>query len=137
MKTLEDRITDLEKSLQRWKLAAAFGGLALLAAVCVAANGPVSGVADVVKTHRLEVIDNDAHVLTSIFATDGVGTFVMSDRDDHPHISMMADPTGAVVDFAGTEKHVGISTQTKVADKAMITITEWKTKEPKTLWQAP
>ena len=143
MRTLEDRVAELEKGLIVWKRVAIVSGAALLAVIAVAATGPAHEVAEVVKTHKLEVIDAEGHVLTSIFDTGGVGRFIMNDKDDHPHISMMAEPTGAVIDFAGTEKHIGITTQTNVADKAMITITEWKaaqgdkTDKAKTLWQAP
>lgn len=92
MKTIEQRLSDLECSSRRWRLAATCLGAVLLAVTGVAASLPTF-IPEVLHARRLEIVNDQGERVAVVGQTNGQGTISLYDRQGK--LQMLSSATGS------------------------------------------
>jgi len=87
--TIEQRVSRIEKSNRRLRIACAALALAFLGTFIVAAERDRSTVQDVVRAKSIEVIGKNGTVVGQMWATtDGSGALALSSTPGHPYFTV-------------------------------------------------
>ena len=124
MDTIENRLAILERSVRRWKTATLALLLIVPAGALIAADKTVTTEFDVIRAHRIEVVDPEGgKTKVEIHATDGMAEVEATGADGKNRFIIAANPSDVVLGLCRNADSVPILMQVK-KDGASLTLSD-------------